>query len=91
MSKNITFNPDFMQCGCRGWARIQRLDRITNHHERCPHYNDSLIDVWKISDGHLYYYTDNANDIYEEGAGLIVTKEKIHKEIFENLPEFNGF
>jgi hypothetical protein len=74
---------------------------ITNHHQNCPHYNDSLIDVWKVSrlnSGFCYF--DNEHDaIYavdteggEDGDGeFTITKEKLHKEIYENIPEFEGF
>jgi hypothetical protein len=69
---------------------------IPNHHPHCPHYNDSLMDVWKVSDGASDYYVDNESDaIYakeDEARGrATITQEKMHREIFENLPEFDGF
>lgn len=30
-------------------------------------------------------------EAFEEGETAVVTPEKMHREIFENLPEFNGF
>lgn len=71
----------------------------TNHHPNCPHYNDSLIDVWRVSDGSSSYYTTDehmaiSTQEEEEACGngpATITKERIHREVFENLPEFDGF
>jgi len=70
------------------------LIAATNHHLNCPHYNDSLMDVWKVTDGTSTYYSENEADVREEAAeyeGLEISKTKIHREIYENLPEFDGF
>ncbi len=24
-------------CGCRGWARVCRIDEASDHHPNCPH------------------------------------------------------
>lgn len=61
--------------------------------------NNDLMDVWKVSDGTTSYYTDNESDALrckeaDEECGvteLVVTKEKMHREVFENLGEFDGF
>jgi hypothetical protein len=58
---------------------------------RCPHYNDSLIDVWKVSYDGQSYYTDREPSTDELEDGETVTKEKMHKEVFDQLPEFEGF
>jgi hypothetical protein len=71
------------------WARIDGL--LTNHHPNCPHYNDSLIDVWRVSYEGSSYVVDREPTPDQLGEGEIVTKEKMHREIFENLPEFMGF
>ena len=70
----------------------------TNHHVNCPHYNDSLIDVWKITDSKITYWTNDEkyiNDIAREDFGdlnnIKIIKEKIHKEIYDHLSEFEGF
>lgn len=88
-------------CECQHWCRDGRgVIRIgdkylaSNHHPNCPHYNDSLIDVWRVSDGSSTCYVDNeqdARDSVGDEEGMTVTKEKMHREIFENLPEFEGF
>lgn len=81
-------------CECLSWARINSHE--ATHHPRCAHYNDSLIDVWKVSFGDSYYYTSNELDALAEKAnyesfGVIVAQTKMHQEVFDNLPEFEGF
>lgn len=79
-------------CECLNWVRLGGL--ATNHHPDCPHVDDSLVDVWKVSDGRDYYFTRNETDAKteaENGEGLLVTPEKMHLEIYESLPEFEGF
>jgi len=92
-------------CECSSWCRgnvaapynIRRRDcvpLITNHHPKCNHYNDSLIDVWKLTcDGQSVYLDDeqDAIDYMQDDAEITITKEKMHREIYENLPEFEGF
>lgn len=89
-------------CECVHWCRENvNLKYLTNHHENCPHYNDSLMDVWKVSFGRSHCYVENEQDAREtagdEGQeigvdGVIeITKEKMHREVFEHLPEFEGF
>lgn len=92
-------------CECQQWARRsvgspynirtwKGVPVVTNHHEDCPRYNDSLMDVWKVTVGGISAYMDNEPDAREtagEDTEATVTKEKIHREIFENLPEFEGF
>lgn len=90
---------------CGNWAR-QPVDLyglkgedgfplVTNHHENCPHLNDSLIDVWKASDGTTSYYTDDAQmareEVQECESEVTVTPMKMHREIMDALPEFDGF
>lgn len=87
---------------CQNWARADVKKYAgkliaTNHHPNCPHYNDSLMDVWKISDGSTSCFTDNEQDARdtigegEEWSDVKITKERMHREIFVNLPEFEGF
>lgn len=89
-------------CECVHWARTEtRLicgEIIpTNHHPNCPHYNDSLMDVWRVQVGGTSCYVDNEQDakdsVGDEAAedSSSITKETMHREVFENLPEFNGF
>lgn len=73
---------------------------FTNHHPDCPRYNESLIDVWKVTDGRSWIAFDKEDGAKEEleycmvdedaGAFWIV-KEKMHKETYENLGEFEGW
>lgn len=64
----------------------------TNHHPNCPKYNDSLIDVWKTTVNKISSYTDNEQDALDcKGDNGVVIKEKMHREVFNNLPEFDGF
>jgi hypothetical protein len=90
-------------CECAFWCRTGVEPRyqhlkgkeipfvVTNHHPHCEHYNDSLIDVWKVQYGTEFYYTEHEPIAEETESGEIVTKEKMHKEVFEQLPEFEGF
>ena len=95
--------PSFWPCPnkCMTWCRDDvrligtRLKPMTNHHPRCEHVDASLIDVWKVSDGSSSFYTDNEAEArsmsLDDGPALTVTAEKMHREIYENLPEFDGF
>jgi hypothetical protein len=87
---------------CEQWCRRAINPKaITNHHENCPHYNDSLIDVWKVSDGskklHCIYSNeadallDMESDKSDGITGRTITKTKMHREVFEQLGEFDGF
>lgn len=96
---------------CQNWARSDvspykiksrtGVPLMTNHHPNCPHYNDSLMDVWVYTDGTTSCYfgsESEADDAMEREASesetdLVVRSEKrkMHREIFENLPEFDGF
>lgn len=89
-------------CACKTWARCLPIDLTypsPDHHSACPHYNDSLIVVWRVSlDGSSYVTDDKADAdeavaLYSEGADSVptVTAEKMHREVYENLPEFDGF
>lgn len=81
-------------CECVHWARAVNLKYLTNHHPNCPHYNDSLIDVWKITvNGTCYFDNEHeaTNAVQEEFEDeTTITKEKMHREVFEHLPEFEG-
>lgn len=88
-------------CQCIHWARTNEGQQLglTIHHPRCEHFNDSLMDVWKVEvDGCGCYYHETEegakmsleNDIEHEGSGRI-EKVKMHREVFEGLPEFEGF
>lgn len=92
------------QCECVNWARESiaynllgrgrdGLPFVTNHHPRCTHYNDSLIDVWKITDGSACCWADNLQDAVDIAGEekVKVTQEKMHREVFNHLPEFEGF
>ncbi len=93
-------------CECHNWARTldpykiktrTGIPLVTNHHENCPHYNDSLMDVWKVTHGGTSCYVDNEQDANDtagaetSGDTVSIVKIKMHREIFENLPEFDGF
>lgn len=78
-------------CACETWARTD--GKLTNHHPNCPRYNDSLIDVWRVAYDGTSYVTDHEPTIEaEEISGVeTVTKERMHRELYENLPDFTGF
>ena len=89
-------------CGCMDWARANigapynvrgrdGLPLITNHHPQCEHYNDSLMPVWKATVDGVSAYCDNLMDAIATGGNAVVEEQLMHREIFENLPDFNGY
>lgn len=83
---------------CMNWERtdirmVGGKPVAPNHHPNCPHYNDSLIDVWKIEADGKTSYTDNQEDaaLAPDEYGATVTAGKMHREVYDNLPEFEGF
>ena len=72
---------------------------VTNHHPNCQHYNDSLIDVWTVILGGVTYICDNERDALDtvvdeydlQGIAITINKTKMHLEVYEQLPEFEGF
>lgn len=50
-----------------------------------------IIQVYKVSYGKDYYYTDIAPDYSDLENGEIVTEEEMSREEYESLPEFRGF
>lgn len=85
---------------CMSWCREITIGApMTNHHPRCEYVDESLIDVWRVT----IYPGDKAGCICgseeeaREMAGddpdepMTITKEKMHREVFENLPDFVGF
>lgn len=78
-------------CECKGWARLFDgiHDKGTKHHPNCPRVDNSLIDVWRVSyDGESYVTDIEPDDL---PTCEKVTKEKMHRELYENLPEHVGF
>jgi len=86
---------------CDRWARCVSIDLakpMPNHHPRCEHFNASLIDVWSVripgeDSGLIVDSEQNAREIANEDphAPLDVVPLKMHREVYENLPEFAGF
>lgn len=86
---------------CQHWARAGAEACIngnltTDHHANCPRYNDSLMDVYKVTvDGFGACYVEDL-EVAKDTAGedeekATIEAIKMHREIFENLPEFDGF
>jgi hypothetical protein len=89
-----------MHCDCFSWCRTDiKFENgkplpMTNHHPRCTRVDESLIDVWKVSDGSTHFYAATqfeAETEAENCENITITKVKMHREIFERLPEFAGF
>jgi len=90
-------------CECKNWCRsdigapyhVRSDDGIpipTDHHPNCDRYNESLIDVWRVSYNGSSYVTDREPTAEDGLTGEeTVTQEKMHREVYENLPEFEGF
>lgn len=83
-----------LECECISWCRAS-ITPFTDHHPNCSKFNDSLIDVWKIEHVFMcdFCYTDNINDLleYKSDPDIKITQEKLHKEIYDNMDEFQGF
>ena len=75
-------------CECLNWARTDGW--ITRHHPNCEHYNDSLIDVWIVDTGDGICCVDNITELGEFEEIVSIKKSKIHKEVFDYMPEFQG-
>lgn len=75
------------ECECMGWCRTDGW--LTRHHPNCGHYNESLIDVWKVDTGDGVCLVDKESEIKDLEV-VSVEKIKVHKEIFEALPIFQG-
>jgi len=72
---------------CLTWCRTDGSK--TNHHPRCQYVDASLIDVWRVSyDGASYALVTRPLLAQPEET---VAREKMHREIYENLREFGGF
>ena len=83
-------------CECANWARTD--GSMTAHHPKCEHYNDSLMDVWEVvipgeSHGCIFDNEISARQEaeFDPDAILEVIPRKMHREVYENLPEFGGF
>lgn len=50
-----------------------------------------LIKVWRVEYDGVWYYDINPPDLDELEIGTIITLEELHKESYEQLPEFIGF
>jgi hypothetical protein len=80
---------------CMSWCRddVRFVDGKpqpgTNHHPRCEYVDASLIDVWRVSYDGGSYVSDRAPMTTHQRE--TITREKMHREIYENLPEFQGF
>ena len=84
---------------CEGWCRTD-FRPMTNHHPRCEYVDKSLIDVWRVTipgegGGCLFDREECAKAFADENSEpnepLQINKEKMHKEIYDNLDEFAGF
>lgn len=87
-------------CACQSWCRTDIAFKggkplpCTNHHPNCTRVDESLIDVWKVDDGMTHFYAATAEEASHEALdceGITITPRKMHREIFEALPEFQGF
>lgn len=90
---------------CQNWARgvneetryakLKSMDGIPllpNHHPNCQHYNDSLMDVWKVTVGDVSCYQAHEDFCNSPIISAAATEQiKMHREVFENLQEFDGF
>ena len=80
-------------CDCMTWARTFDgvFDKSTNHHPRCPRVDETLIDVWRVEYDGAYYFSDHEPDRADMHPEEMITKQRMHRELFDRLPEFAGF
>ena len=69
---------------------------MTNHHPNCEHVDASMIDVWKAELYGSSFIAESEELVRREAADnpegeIKISKIRMHREIYENLPEFNGF
>lgn len=73
---------------------------MTNHHPKCEYVDKSLIDVWFVNIYGEGYVTNSLAGAKKELFRLIendpecgakIEKRRMHREIYEALPEFGGF
>lgn len=71
---------------------------MPNHHSRCEHYNASLMDVWSVripgeEHGCVTHCECDAHAMAMKDTDdpLEVVKIQMHREVYENLPDFGGF
>lgn len=71
---------------------------MSAHHPRCEHVDASLMDVWSVrcpGDEHGCIVDNEAEAramaSEDPDAPLEVSPMRMHREVFENLPEFAGF
>lgn len=84
---------------CENWVRIcNPREPQPNHHPRCVLVDESLIDVWRVQTpgdpgGCIVATEAQAREIAygDPDAPLEITPMKMHREIFEQLPDFFGF
>lgn len=79
---------------CHLWPRgITPNEPMTLHNPRCSHVDSTLIDVWRVAYDGRHYITDlDPADEPEILCGdETITKGKMHREIYENLPDLAGF
>lgn len=86
---------------CLDWCRTDSpRGPKPNHHPNCEHYNASLIDVWFVNIQGTGYVTDSLAGAKKELSRLIdddhecgarIDKQKMHREVYEQLEEFGGF
>ncbi len=73
-------------CQCHNWAVLE--PHKTFHHPNCKLVDESLIDVFKVTLDGNYFFTDNPLEV-EKGSSVV--KTKMHREIYDRLPESVSF
>ena len=82
---------DMKFCECAYWARTDGL--ITTHNPNCPRFREGIIDIWKVTVDGKSCYCDKEQDAIDINGDLegVIIKVKMHRELYEHLPEFDGF
>lgn len=86
---------------CDLWPRgIVPGQKLTNHHPDCTYVDASMIDVWTVrlpgaTGGCIHDNEADAVEMVKNESNaddpLEIVRGKMHREIFDNLPEFDGF
>jgi hypothetical protein len=90
-----TLNNESCICSCRDWAGIWDFGNYSyKHHYNCEHYDDTIIEVVRVSlDGNCYYEKSMSEALEHKNENDSVKFEYMfmEKSNYEELPEFEGF
>jgi hypothetical protein len=76
------------------WISLKQAREAILGEMRDEHLLGEQIDVWKVSDGSSSYYTTDEAAAKTEAEGcddITISRVRMARKIYDNLPEFAGF